>query len=75
MKHEPRISPRRVKRSQLGSTIVEYTLLASLIAIAGIASINNVGQEVKGEFERVEQKIEAAGSTICPPTDPLYPNC
>jgi Flp pilus assembly pilin Flp len=63
------------KQSQKGSTLVEYTLLAALIAMAGIVSINGVGSEVRGKLEHVQEKIEAAGATICPPTDPLYPNC
>ena len=37
---------RRLVRDQGGATVVEYTLIASLIAVAAIASMRSVGGKV-----------------------------
>ena len=37
---------RRLARDQGGATVVEYTLIASLIAVAAIASMRSVGGKV-----------------------------
>lgn len=55
--------------------MVEYTLLASLIALAGLVSIRSVGAQINGRFENLQGQMEAASGNLCPPDDPLYPNC
>lgn len=65
----------REKRQDRGATMVEYTLLASLIALAGLVSIRSVGAQINGRFENLQGQMEAASGNLCPPDDPLYPNC
>jgi Flp pilus assembly pilin Flp len=63
-------------RNDTGATIVEYTLLVALIALAGIVSIRGVGAQVNGRMENVQTKMEAAGGDFtCTPANPLYPDC
>jgi len=44
---------RRLARDQRGATAVEYTLIASLIAVATIASMRSVGSKVSNVLSNV----------------------
>lgn len=64
------------QRRDCGATMIEYTILASLIALAGLISIQTVGSKVNGRMENVQMKIEAAGGDFtCTAANPLYPDC
>jgi pilus assembly protein Flp/PilA len=39
---------RRLMKSEKGATAIEYTLIASLIAVAAIAAMGSVGTKVNG---------------------------
>ncbi|MGH6952512.1 MAG: Flp family type IVb pilin [Vitreimonas sp.] len=39
---------RRLMRNQQGATVVEFTLIISLIAVAAIASMRSVSSKVSG---------------------------
>ncbi|MCA0305463.1 MAG: Flp family type IVb pilin [Proteobacteria bacterium] len=44
---------RRVMKSENGATAIEYTLIASLIAVAAIAAMRTVGTQVNGVLSNV----------------------
>lgn len=43
-----------------GATIIEYVLLAALIAVVAIAAITTLGNNVKGQYENVAGKVPSA---------------
>jgi pilus assembly protein Flp/PilA len=45
------------KRDEEGVTIIEYALLAALIAIAAIVAIKAVGGDVSSSFSKVDSAI------------------
>ena len=44
---------RRLMKSEQGATAIEYTLIASLIAVAAIAAMNSVGAKIQGVLTNV----------------------
>ena len=44
---------RRLMKSEQGATAIEYTLIASLIAVAAIAAMGTVGTKVKDVLNNV----------------------
>ncbi len=44
---------RRLMKSEQGATAIEYTLIASLIAVAAIAAMQTVGGKVKDVLTNV----------------------
>jgi pilus assembly protein Flp/PilA len=44
---------RRLMKSEQGATAIEYTLIASLIAVAAIAAMNSVGGKIQGVLTNV----------------------
>lgn len=44
---------RRLMKSERGATAIEYTLIASLIAVAAIAAMGAVGNKVNGVLTNV----------------------
>ncbi|MBY0323611.1 MAG: Flp family type IVb pilin [Reyranella sp.] len=44
---------RRLMKSEQGATAIEYTLIASLIAVAAIAAMGNVGTKVSNVLSNV----------------------
>lgn len=44
---------RRLVNSDKGATAIEYTLIASLIAVAAIVAIGNVGTKVQDMLQNV----------------------
>jgi pilus assembly protein Flp/PilA len=44
---------RRLMKSEHGATAIEYTLIASLIAVAAIVAMGNVGSKVSGVLSNV----------------------
>jgi pilus assembly protein Flp/PilA len=44
---------RRLAKDQRGATAIEYTLIASLIAVAAIASMRSVGNKVSHVLNNV----------------------
>jgi len=44
---------RRLMKSDRGATAIEYTLIASLIAVAAIAAMRTVGTKVNGVLTNV----------------------
>jgi len=48
---------RRLMKNQQGVTAIEYTLIASLIAVAAIVAMGNVGTKVNGVLSNVANKM------------------
>jgi len=44
---------RRLMNNDRGATAIEYTLIASLIAVAAIAAMTSVGSKVQGVLSNV----------------------
>ena len=44
---------RRLMKSEQGATAIEYTLIASLIAVAAIVAMRSVGTKVNGVLTNV----------------------
>ena len=49
---------RRLVRNDQGATAIEYTLIASLIAVAAIVAMGNVGTKVNGVLSNVASTIK-----------------
>jgi Flp pilus assembly pilin Flp len=55
------ILPKNIKRHR-GAALVEYALLAALVAIAGIASVSALGKSIECSFTKTGNAV-AAGNT------------
>jgi pilus assembly protein Flp/PilA len=51
---------RHVLRNCRGATAIEYALIASLIAVAAIVSIQSLGQNVNNTFQTVNQSVSGS---------------
>lgn len=51
----------KLNKSEKGATVIEYALIAALIAIAAIAALRNVGQGVDATLTKVSEALPAAG--------------
>ena len=49
---------RRILRNERGATAIEYTLIASLIAVAAIVAMTNVGTKVNGVMSNVASTMK-----------------
>ena len=49
---------RRLIRNEKGATAIEYTLIASLIAVAAIAAMGSVGSKVNGVLTNVASSMK-----------------
>ena len=52
----------RFLKDDSGATAIEYGLLASLIALALIASVTLLGSTIAGKFSTLASKLEGAGT-------------
>jgi pilus assembly protein Flp/PilA len=48
---------RRLMKSEQGATAIEYTLIASLIAVAAIAAMNTVGSNIQAVLTNVANAL------------------
>jgi pilus assembly protein Flp/PilA len=51
---------RNVMKSDRGATAIEYTLIASLIAVAAIAAMRSVGGQVNNVLNSVANTLNSA---------------
>lgn len=49
-------------RDEEGVTAIEYALIAALIAVAIIATVQLVGQKIDATFQQIADKLPAAGT-------------
>jgi Flp pilus assembly pilin Flp len=55
------------KKLQKGATMIEYALLASLIAVVAIAGLTDAGKQINKQFECVKGELaDKAGTFTCP---------
>ncbi|MFA6810711.1 MAG: Flp family type IVb pilin [Desulfoplanes sp.] len=52
---------KRLWNEEDGVTIIEYSLLAALIAVAAVAALNTLGGKVSSTFEGVSNDMNATG--------------
>lgn len=57
---------RRLFTNQEGVTAIEYTLIAALIAVAAITSMNYVGNSLKTTLNAVSGSLNNATTTPAP---------
>ena len=50
----------RFRKDESGATAIEYGLIAALIAVAIILSVQAVGTQLTGTFTKVETKLTEA---------------
>jgi len=59
-------------RNEKGASMVEYALLAALIAVGAMGSVSNLGNEARKSIEAVGQELAAANIN---PVNPCTRNC
>lgn len=47
----------RLLKNRKGVTMIEYGLLAALISIAAIVTLQTIGSQVKGAFDKVAEAL------------------
>ncbi len=52
----------RFAKDESGATAIEYGLIAALIAVVIIGSLNAVSTSLKGGFDKVSTEVTAASS-------------
>lgn len=53
---------RRFRRNNEGATAIEYGLIAALIAVAAIAAMTTIGENLNTTFENVADEIAKGGA-------------
>ena len=48
----------RYVRDETGADLIEYALLAGLISLAAVATLQNVGASIVGLFGKVKTKLD-----------------
>lgn len=57
---------RKLFKNEKGATAIEYGLIAALIAVAAIAALGAVGDELNTTFESVNTALSDANATPAP---------
>mgnify|MGYP001764825078 CR=1 FL=1 len=52
-------------RDENGATAIEYGLIASLIAVAAIVAMQNMGKNLQNTFNTASDKLDCAKTTSC----------
>ena len=52
----------KLLRDEQGATAIEYGLIAALIAVAAMAAMGSLGEELSTTFNKVDQKLSTANS-------------
>ncbi|MCP1243003.1 Flp family type IVb pilin [Acetobacter lambici] len=53
-------------KNKVGATAIEYGLIAALISVVIISSVQNVGTNVKDTFDKVNNSLVSNSSTTSP---------
>ena len=51
----------KIKDSNKGATMIEYALIAGLIAIVAIGAMKTLGNQVHGKFDKIQGCLANAG--------------
>ncbi|GGC02207.1 hypothetical protein GCM10011494_20940 [Novosphingobium endophyticum] len=49
----------KLRRNEEGATAIEYGLIAALIAVAAIAAMQGMGEQLTATFEKTSSTMEA----------------
>jgi pilus assembly protein Flp/PilA len=60
------VSLKRFLRDEEGASMIEYGLLAALIAVVCIVAVTNIGIELNKVFTTVWQKLQGANAAANP---------
>ena len=60
----------RLLRNQEGAAAIEYGLLASLIAVAAITSLESIGDNLATTFNKVGTSMQSANGSTSAPSNP-----
>lgn len=52
----------KLLRDEAGATAIEYGLIAALIAVAAMAALNTIGDELETTFDSVGTELKAANT-------------
>jgi pilus assembly protein Flp/PilA len=50
---------KKIKKNESGATAIEYGLIAALIAVVLISSLGLLGNNIKGSFSLISNKVSA----------------
>jgi pilus assembly protein Flp/PilA len=53
-----------LRRNESGATVIEYGLLAALIAVVVIGSVGTLGKTMKTSFEKINTDLAVQRATI-----------
>lgn len=53
----------RLRADDRGATAIEYGLIATLVSIAAIVAMQNLGNELSATYNQVQTKVQAANQT------------
>ena len=56
----------RLLREDDGQNLIEYALLAGLIALAAVIAVENSGKELQALYERITTKLKAIPGSAAP---------
>lgn len=57
----------KLLRDESGATAIEYGLIAALIAVAAIAAMTTIGENLTSTFETVGNELGGTSGTTTPP--------
>jgi Flp pilus assembly pilin Flp len=52
---------RRAANSQVAQSMVEYSIIAALIAIVALTAVTALGNDIKGVFEKIAGQVSPLG--------------
>ncbi len=55
---------KKKQNANKGATIIEYALIAGLIAVVAITAMNNIGSSVQSKFSAVASTLSSAGTSV-----------
>ena len=52
----------RAGSRRTAQSMVEYSIIAALVAIVALAAVTNLGRDISGVFERIANSVAGLGS-------------
>lgn len=60
-----RIVARRLRKSESGATVIEYGLIAGIIAIGIIGALTLTRQSLRTQYDCVAMRLDSSGAPVC----------
>jgi len=54
----------KLRESELGATAIEYGLIAALVAVAGIAGFQAVGDQIDANFDNIDTALTTVNGEV-----------